>query len=276
MLIEPGRRVGLRLLPVVLLTSGLAVTFLSADAPQAPSASAESSPYRYCPVCGTQNRAENRFCLKDGTPLPPSDPDRRVQGFIRSPGTYSPEEIQRVMQRTSESVVRIRVRTKTTYKYPIAYWKDEEAQHYKRAMLGKIETSESDARFAGSGFVISQDGEIVTNAHVASPDGMQADLTIETHDGRSFPARLIGADAASDLALLKIDTTTIPPLAWGDSSAIRVGQETWAIGNPLNIGISITRSEEHTSELQSLAYLVCRLLLEKKKSSSSSSSVRSF
>ena len=241
MLTEPGRRVCLRLLPVVLLTSALAVTFLSADAPQAPAATAESSAYHYCPVCGAQNRAENRFCLKDGTPLPPIDPDRRVRGFVRSPGTYSPEEIQGVMQRVSESVVRIRVRTKTTYKFPIAYWKDEEAQHYKRAMLGKIETSDSDQRFAGSGFVISQDGEIVTNAHVASPDGMQADLTIETHDGRSFPARLIGADAASDLALLKIDTTTIPPLAWGDSSAIRVGQETWAIGNPLDIGISITR-----------------------------------
>src|SRR6185295_15675963 len=106
---------------------------------------------------------------------------------------------------------RIRVRTKTTFKYPIAYWKDEEARYFRRGMVGKIETSESDARFAGSGFVISQDGEIVTNAHVASPDGMQADLTVETQDGRSFPARLIGADSASDLALVKIDEAGIPP-----------------------------------------------------------------
>src|SRR5262245_7630982 len=145
------------------------------------------------------------------------------------------------MRRVSESVVRIRVRTKATYKYPVTYWKDEEAQYFRRAMLGKLETSDSDARLAGSGFAISEGGEIVTNAHVASPDGQQADLVVETHDGRSFPARLVGADAASDLALLKIDTDSIPPLEWGDSTKVRVGQETWAIGNPLDIGISITR-----------------------------------
>jgi len=179
--------------------------------------------------------------MKDGTPLPAFDPERRVQGFVRSPGTFSPEEIQQVMRRVSESVVRIRVRTRTTYKYPRTYWKDEEAEYYHRAMLGKIETSDSDALFAGSGFVISQEGEIVTNAHVARPDGMEADLTIETQDGKSFPARLVGADAASDLALLKIDTNALSPLTWGDSGALRVGQETWVIGNPLDIGISIAR-----------------------------------
>ncbi len=179
--------------------------------------------------------------MKDGTPLPAFDPERRVQGFVRSPGTFSPEEIQQVMRRVSESVVRIRVRTRTTYKYPRTYWKDEEAEYYHRAMLGKIETSDSDALFAGSGFVISQEGEIVTNAHVARPDGMEADLTIETQDGKSFPARLVGADAASDLALLKSDTNALSPLTWGDSGALRVGQETWVIGNPLDIGISIAR-----------------------------------
>ena len=133
------------------------------------------------------------------------------------------------------------MRTKATYKRPTVYWKDEEAEYFRRAMLGKVETSDSDARLAGSGFLISADGEVVTNAHVALPDGMQADLPVETQDGRSLPARLIGADAASDLALVKIDGAAIPPLAWGDSSAIRVGQEAWSIGNPLDIGISIAR-----------------------------------
>jgi S1-C subfamily serine protease len=145
------------------------------------------------------------------------------------------------MQRVSQSVVRIRARTITTYKYPVAYWKDEAAEYYALAMVGKLKTSQNDTRLAGSGFVISPDGEVVTNAHVASPDGMKADLTVETQDGRSFPARLIGVDVASDLALLKIDTDAIPPLAWRDDNAIRVGQETWAIGNPLDIGISIAR-----------------------------------
>jgi S1-C subfamily serine protease len=228
---EPVFRRGQTLLAVLLLAFALVPLSWSAD----------DSAYHYCPVCGAQNKAENRFCLKDGTPLPAIDPERRLQGFARSPGTFSAEEIQQAMRRVSESVVRIRVRTKTTYTYPTTYWKNEEAEYYHQAMLGKIETSDSDARFAGSGFVISRDGQIVTNAHVASPDGMQADLTIETLDGKSFPARLLGVDAASDLALLKIETNAVPPLAWGDSGAIRVGQETWVIGNPLDIGISIAR-----------------------------------
>ena len=211
------------------------------DHSQAPAAAVEAPAHRYCPACGARNRAESRFCVNDGTALPVLDPGRRTPAFVRSPGTYSPEEIQQVMHRVSESVVRVRARTTTTYKRPTVYWKDEEAEYYRRAMLGKVETSEGDARLAGSGFAISTDGEIVTNAHVASPDGMKTELTVETQDGRSLPARLVGVDAGSDLALLKIDDASIPPLAWGDSTKIRVGQEAWAIGNPLDIGISVAR-----------------------------------
>ncbi|MCZ6697177.1 MAG: zinc ribbon domain-containing protein, partial [Acidobacteria bacterium] len=120
-----------------------------------PAPSGDTSNHLYCPVCGAQNRAGNRFCLKDGSPLPRIIPARLPTEFIRSPGTYSPKEIQQVMQQVTESVVRIRARTTTTYKYPIAYWKDEEAEYFGRAMRGKIETSNTDARLTGSGFVIS-------------------------------------------------------------------------------------------------------------------------
>jgi len=243
MLGEMDSRHGLRALAVLSLASALAVQRLPAadplpaasgptplpgappDSTQAPAVPAGAPAYRYCPVCGARNRLENRFCLKDGTPLPPIDPSRRAPGFVRSPGTFSPEEVQQVMHRVSESVVRIRVRTTTTYKYPVVYYKDREAEYFHRAMIGKVETSDNDTRLAGSGFVVGAHGEIVTNAHVANPDGLKADLTVETQDGRSFSAGLIGVDAASDLALLKIDADGIPPLAWGDSSSIRVGQE---------------------------------------------------
>jgi len=211
------------------------------DPQPTPSSAPASTGAIYCPVCGTENHAGSKFCRKDGTPLPAIEPGRRATGFVRSPGTYSPEEVQEVMQRVSRSVVRIRVRTTTTYKFPRTWWKDDTAEYYRRAMLGKIDTSSDDARSAGSGFVIAPKGEIVTNAHVATPDGMKADLTVEFQDGRSFPARLIGADRASDLALITIDSHEVPPLEWGDSGAVKVGQETWAIGNPLDIGISITR-----------------------------------
>ena len=195
----------------------------------------------YCPVCGARNPAANRFCVKDGSPIPRLEPARRTPGFTRSPGTYSAEEIQQVMERVSKSVVRIRARTTTTYRYPVTWWKDDEDAYHHTAQLGKITASDLDERLAGSGFVISAEGEIVTNAHVASPSGLKADLTVETLDGNTFPARIVGVDAACDLALLKVDTAEIPPLSWGDSSGIRVGQETWAIGNPLDIGLSVAR-----------------------------------
>jgi S1-C subfamily serine protease len=253
----PGRRSNvvsrwLVYFAALLVALGATALLLSAAEPTTPAASAApaapaaqtapgSTGAVYCPVCGTENRAGSKFCRKDGTALPAIEPGRRPAGFVRAPGTYSPEEVQEVMQRVSRSVVRIRVRATTTYKFPRTWWKDDTAEYYRRAMLGKIDTSSDDARSAGSGFVIAPKGEIVTNAHVATPDGMKADLTVETEDGRSFPARLIGADPASDLALITIDNDEVPPLEWGDSNAVKVGQETWAIGNPLDIGISITR-----------------------------------
>ena len=195
----------------------------------------------FCPICGAENKAGSRFCRADGKPLPALEPGRQAARFLRDPGTFTPEEIQQVMQRVAKSVVRIRVRALGTYKYPVTWWKDEEAEYYARPKLGKIETSLDDARSAGSGFVIAEHGMIVTNAHVAAPDGLKAELTVETQDGQSFPGRLIGVDGASDLALLSIDNDSLAPLAWGDSTQVRAGQETWAIGNPLDIGISITR-----------------------------------
>jgi S1-C subfamily serine protease len=170
------------------LTAGAAGSNMVASPPSPDAAAGLAEPpgpadvpaYHYCPVCGARNRIENRFCMKDGTPLPPILPQRWVPGFVRSPGTFSPEEIQQVMHRVAQSVVRIRVHTTSTYKYPVTYWKDEEDEYYGRAMLGRIETSDSDLRLAGSGFVIGAGGEIVTNAHVASPDGQEATLAVET------------------------------------------------------------------------------------------------
>ena len=119
MLHGPDCRCGLRAIAVLILVSTLAIHRSSAadppsGSPETPAVPGAFPAYRYCPVCGSQNRPENRFCLKDGTPLPPIDTTRRIPGFVRSPGTYSPEEIEQVMHRVSQSVVRIRVRTTTT------------------------------------------------------------------------------------------------------------------------------------------------------------------
>jgi S1-C subfamily serine protease len=195
----------------------------------------------HCVVCGAANPAGSKFCQADGAPIPEYVPARQPASFVRSADTLMDEEIQQTLDRVAASVVRIRARTTTTYKYPTTWFKDREAEYYGRAMIGKIETSDTDQRFAGSGFAIGEDGEIVTNAHVASPEGMKAALTVETREGKSVEATVVGVDAASDLALLRVPPGTLPPLEWGDSQAVRVGQQVWAVGNPLDIGLSFAR-----------------------------------
>ena len=89
----------------------------------------------------------------------------------------------------------------------------------------------------GSGVVISPDGYIVTNQHVV--DGAQ-EITVELTDRRSFPAKVVGADQPSDLAVLKIDARDLPVLTLGDSDKVRVGDIVLAVGNPLGVGQTVT------------------------------------
>ncbi len=89
----------------------------------------------------------------------------------------------------------------------------------------------------GSGVIVRADGLVLTNHHVV--DGatrMRADLA----DGRSFPATLVGSDAASDLAVLRIAATGLPVVPYGDSERIKVGDVVLAFGNPLGVGQTVT------------------------------------
>ncbi|MEZ4417080.1 MAG: trypsin-like peptidase domain-containing protein [Gemmatimonadota bacterium] len=81
----------------------------------------------------------------------------------------------------------------------------------------------------GSGFLVSADGYIVTNNHVA---GEAEEITVRLNDNRTFKATLVGADPTTDVAVIKIDAKGLPFLAWGDSEALRVGEWVMAIGNP--------------------------------------------
>lgn len=89
----------------------------------------------------------------------------------------------------------------------------------------------------GSGVIISPDGEIVTNNHVVE-DADEIRVTLS--DQRELPARVLGVDKASDLAFLKIDGKGLPHLALGDSARLRLGELVLAVGNPYNIGQTVT------------------------------------
>ena len=89
----------------------------------------------------------------------------------------------------------------------------------------------------GSGVVVRPDGYILTNNHVV--DGADQ-VKVELSDGRSFPAKVVGTDAPSDLAVLKIDGSNLHTLQLADSDKVRVGDVALAVGNPLGIGQTVT------------------------------------
>src|SRR5690349_17760223 len=95
----------------------------------------------------------------------------------------------------------------------------------------------------GSGFIISPDGYIVTNNHLIqglTGTGTVDTVTVTTIDRKEYPARIVGRDETSDLALLKIDGRNLPFVQWGDSTKARVGDWVLAIGNPYGLGGTVT------------------------------------
>lgn len=89
----------------------------------------------------------------------------------------------------------------------------------------------------GSGLIISAEGYIATNYHVVAQS--QA-IEVQLADDRRFPARLVGADAATDLAVLQIEADDLPAADWGDSDSLEVGEMVWAIGNPYGLDRTLT------------------------------------
>lgn len=90
----------------------------------------------------------------------------------------------------------------------------------------------------GSGFIISDEGQIVTNHHVVA--GAET-VTVKLADGRSFEAEVVGSDPLTDIALLKVNSDeALPTVAFGPSSTLRVGDEVMAVGNPFGLGGTVT------------------------------------
>ena len=90
---------------------------------------------------------------------------------------------------------------------------------------------------AGSGVIISADGYIVTNNHVV--DGAD-ELTVTLNDNKEYSARIVGADATTDLALIKIDARQLPAIVIANSDDVKVGEWVLAVGNPLGLNNTVT------------------------------------
>ncbi|MCH7835796.1 MAG: trypsin-like peptidase domain-containing protein [Chloroflexi bacterium] len=108
-------------------------------------------------------------------------------------------------------------------------------------MFGQV----TPTRGVGTGFIIDEEGRIITNNHVITTDGDQPAerITITLTDGRQFRARIVGRDTPTDLAVLQIDADNLTPVVLGSSDALQVGDDVLAIGNALDLpgGPTVTK-----------------------------------
>ncbi len=146
-----------------------------------------------------------------------------------------------VVERTSPAVVRIEAEhkekaPKQQLVIPNSPFGDDFFKQFPQQQPQQNQRPQVE-RGLGSGVIVSADGTILTNNHVV--EGAEK-ITVLMADNKSFEAKIVGTDAPSDLAVLKIEGENLPFLTLGNSDSIRVGDIVLAIGNPLGIGQTVT------------------------------------
>ena len=120
----------------------------------------------------------------------------------------------------------VHVKNTTVSRQPTNIYEFFQGGGQPRAMIG-----------SGSGVIISPDGYIVTNNHVIAN---ATSLEVTLNNNRTYPAKLIGADPATDIALIKIEDSDLPYIPFGDSNTLKLGEWVLAVGNPFNLTSTVT------------------------------------
>ena len=151
-------------------------------------------------------------------------------------------ELTQIIERNIPTVVNIRtskdaVNYKKLIKLPPELEGTPQGDLFKKFFEDQEEQSQDASLSLGSGVIISKDGYIATNQHVIS----NADrILVKFDDKREFPAKVVGIDKSTDLALLKINANDLPFATLGDSDKLKVGEWVVAIGSPFGFGHSAT------------------------------------
>jgi len=114
---------------------------------------------------------------------------------------------------------------------------DDPLSQFFRRFQGPMPEHTPPARGIGSGFIVSSDGYVLTNAHVVAD---ASEVTVKLTDRREFAAKVVGVDRRSDVALIKITASALPSVRFGDPARIRPGQWVIAIGSPFGFENSVT------------------------------------
>jgi S1-C subfamily serine protease len=154
-------------------------------------------------------------------PAPPASPQAAA---AKAEAAKLSDAFVAVAERVSPSVVQIDVTAR-----------DENGDQLAR-LFGKNQDSPV-ARGTGSGVIFNADGAILTNNHVIDH---ALSINVRLRDGRLLPAKLLGRDPATDLAVVKIEATGLTPAKIGDSDGARVGEWVVAIGSPFGLGYTVT------------------------------------
>jgi len=143
-----------------------------------------------------------------------------------------------VVKRVSPSVVKITVQTKPHRVRANGGAPGMDDPFFRQFFGGQVPEVETPAQTGlGSGVVISTDGYIATNNHVV--DGADR-VTVTFADGRELPAKVVGRDPLTDIAVVKVDAQGLPAVTFADTSKLEVGDRVLAVGNPFGIGETVT------------------------------------
>ncbi len=143
-----------------------------------------------------------------------------------------------VVKKVIPSVVNISVVKTVEFKIPEQFKRFFNDPFFRRFFPQNPNLPQKRKEYAlGSGVIISKNGYIVTNYHVISA---ATKITVKTHNGKVYTAKLIGSDPKTDLAVIKIDANNLKPITFTNSNKIEVGDIALAIGNPFGLRESVT------------------------------------
>ena len=137
--------------------------------------------------------------------------------------------ITKTVKKVSPAVVGINVTEIRQYRDPFGSFFDDP---FFRQFFGNRGNYNQKIKGLGSGFIISPDGYIVTDDHVA---GNATEITVTMTNGKQYPAKVVGTDAASDICLLKVDADNLPYEILGNSNNVMIGEWVIALGNPFGL-----------------------------------------